>query len=105
MYLLLVHVQARPDTADALCRQLSTLVALAREEPGTLAYSFYRMHDEAGHFLLHEVYRDRAAWAVHMASEPVQRALATLDTLLAAPPTVTTGDWVDGHGLTLGAAG
>lgn len=105
MYLLLVHLQARPDTADALCRQLSALVALAREEPGTLAYSFCRMHDNAGHFLLHEVYQDQAAWETHMASKPVQRALATFDTLLAAPPTVTTGDWVDGHGLSLGTAG
>ena len=44
MYLLIVRLRARPETVDALCGQLSTLVALAREEPGTLAYSFYRAH-------------------------------------------------------------
>lgn len=103
MYLLIVRLQARPDAVDALSRQLSTLVALAREEPGTLAYSFYRAHDEPGGFLLHEVYRDKAAWETHMASEPVQRALATFDTLLVTPPAVTSGTLMEAHGLTLGA--
>ena len=102
MYLLIVRLRARPETVDALCGQLSTLVALAREEPGTLAYSFYRAHEESDVFLLHEVYRDRAAWEAHMTSEPVQRALATFDTLLTAPPEITSGMLMEAHGLTLG---
>ncbi|MGM3277610.1 putative quinol monooxygenase [Ralstonia sp. 24A2] len=102
MYLLIVRLRARPETVDALCQQLSMLVALAREEPGTLAYSFYRAHDEPDVFLMHEVYRDRAAWKAHMASEPVQRALATFDALLVTPPAITSGELVEAHGLTLG---
>lgn len=104
MYLLIVRLQARPDTADALSEQLSTLVTLARGEPGTFAYSVYRTHDAPNAFLLHEVYRDRAAWEAHMACEPVRRALATFDTLLEAPPAITSGELVAAHGLMLGAA-
>ena len=102
MYLLIVRLRAQPETVDTLCRQLSTLVALAREEPGTLAYSFYRAHDESDVFLLHEVYRDRAAWEAHMASEPVQRALSKFDTLLTTPPEITSGTLMEAHGLMLG---
>ncbi|CAJ0810170.1 putative quinol monooxygenase [Ralstonia flaminis] len=103
MYLLIVRLQARLETVDMLQQQLSTLVASAREEPGTLAYSFYRAHDEPNVFLLHEVYRDQAAWETHMTYEPVRRALATFDTLLAASPDVTRGELVEAHGLALAA--
>ena len=101
MFLLLVEMHARSEKAAELEKVLSGLLAVARDEPGTLIYAVHRRQDNAQAFVLYELYRDRAAWETHCATEPVQSALQQFETLLTAPPRLVFCDTVGLTGLAL----
>jgi quinol monooxygenase YgiN len=101
MFLLLVEMQARSEMAAELENILYGLLDVARHEPGTLIYAVHRQHDDAQAFVLYELYRDRAAWQTHCATEPVQNALRQFETLLTAPPRLVFCDTVGVAGLAL----
>ncbi len=97
MVLLLAELHARPDAAEAVQQQLQALVAATSAEPGAVIYSVYRDDADAQRFIVHELYRDEAARAAHLASAPLQAALAAFDQLLAAPPRLTFGTLLGAH--------
>lgn len=86
MFLLLVEMRARSTVVTELENLLTTLLEAARDEPGTLTYAVHRQQEDAQAFVLYELYRDRAAWENHCATDTVQRALRQFETLLIAPP-------------------
>nr|MBL8411463.1 antibiotic biosynthesis monooxygenase [Dechloromonas sp.] len=86
MFLLLVEMRARSAMASELENLLTALLEAARDEPGTLIYAVHRQQEDAQAFVLYELYRDRAAWEVHCATEAVQQALRQFENLLIAPP-------------------
>lgn len=101
MFLLLVEIHARSEMAAELEKVLSGLIDVARHEPGTLIYAVHRRQDNAQAFVLYELYRDRAAWETHCATEPMQNVLQQFETLLTAPPRLVFCDTVGVSGLAL----
>jgi quinol monooxygenase YgiN len=65
--LLIVHVHARvkPGAENAFRRASETNAEASRREPGVVRFDLLEDRDEAGRFLLVEVYRDAAAAAAH----------------------------------------
>ena len=101
MFLLLVEMHARSEMAAELEKVLSGLLDVAPHEPGTLIYAVHRRQDDALAFVLYELYRDRAAWETHCATEPVQNALRQFETLLTEPPRLVFCETLGLAGLTL----
>ena len=62
--------------------------ALARREPGCLAYSFAEVVGEPGHFLIAQVWRDAAALETHYRSESFAVYQHRVGELLARPSDV-----------------
>lgn len=92
MLLMLAELNAHPHTAAEVATLLYGLAEAARAEPGCVSYAVYRRQDAPHSFLVNEVYRDRAACDAHLASAPIQQALARFDTLLAGAPTLRVYD-------------
>lgn len=97
MVLLLAELHAKPEAAEAVEQHLRALVASTSREPGSVIYSVYRDQANAQRFIVHELYRDEAARDAHLASAPLQAALAAFDSLLAAPPGLTFGTLLGAH--------
>jgi quinol monooxygenase YgiN len=88
MLLLLADLTARSSSTVEVENVLRSLLEVAREEPGNVAYAVHRPRDDAGRFLLYGLYVDQAACDAHMAREPVKAALIELVPLLVGPPGV-----------------
>ncbi len=89
MFVLLVELEAKPESFRALEKVLKSLVGFAGHEPGTVCYSVQTPQNKANTFILYECYVDRAAWEAHMAFDQVRDALERFDTLLVVPPKIT----------------
>ncbi len=89
MFVLLVELEARPESVDALEAVLRTLVGLADQEAGTVFYALHRPPEQSNTFVLYEMYQDRAAWQTHCDSEPVARELQKFESLLALPAKIS----------------
>jgi quinol monooxygenase YgiN/quercetin dioxygenase-like cupin family protein len=61
-------IQGRPGTAPEVRRELLTLTAPTRAEPGNLAYDLYRSAEDSDRFMRLEVWRDEAALERHKAT-------------------------------------
>lgn len=88
MFLLLAELNAKPSAAQEVEGILRELVGVARAEPGNLAYAVHRQQDKPDAFVVYELYQDRAACDLHLASRPVQQALQRFDALLAGAPRI-----------------
>ncbi len=89
MFLVLVELEANPASAGELERVLRMLADAAEPEEGTVYYAVHRPVERQNAFVLYELYKDRAAWDIHLQSEPVQKALKQFETMLVAPPKIT----------------
>jgi quinol monooxygenase YgiN/quercetin dioxygenase-like cupin family protein len=58
-------VQGRPGTGDAVKRELLSLTAPTRAEPGSIAYDLYQSADQPDRFMRLEVWRDAQALEDH----------------------------------------
>jgi quinol monooxygenase YgiN len=99
MLLLLAELNAKPSAAEEVEGILRGLVDVTRRENGNLAYAVHRQQADRNAFVLYELYKDRAACDVHLASEPVQQALKRFDALLAAAPRIVFCDTVSAAGI------
>lgn len=97
--LLLAELTARPDSDAAVEAILRDLVRSTAQEPGNRAYAVHRRRDVPHGFIVYELYRDDAASSAHLASPPLQAALARFETLLAVPPRLVQGDLLAAAGL------
>jgi quinol monooxygenase YgiN len=66
-------IRGKPGAEDEVKRELLSLSALTRADPGNLRYDLYRSVDEPGRFMRFEVWRSAAALELHKGS-PYLRA-------------------------------
>ncbi|WP_024301738.1 putative quinol monooxygenase [Pseudogulbenkiania sp. MAI-1] len=88
MYLLHAELHAFPHTVERVRSCLERLVAAAKTEPGNIAYAVFSPFEAPDSFIVHEVYRDKAACDAHLASEPVMKVLQDFAEWLEAPPRI-----------------
>lgn len=66
MIVLVARYSAEPGSGDAVAEALERMAALVKaREPGCRMYQVCRSSEDAGRFLLYEVYEDEAALAAH----------------------------------------
>lgn len=99
MFLLLAELNAKPSTASEVEFLLRELTSVARHEAGNMVYAVHRTRDTPNHFILYELYKDRNACDAHLASLPVQQALAKFESLLDVPPRIVFCDTVASTGI------
>jgi len=99
VFLLLAELNAHPAAANELGSILCELASAAHREPGNLVYAVHRALETPGNFVVYELYKDRSACDAHLASTPVQQALAKFDVLLTVPPRIMFCDTIAAKGL------
>ena len=73
MYAIVARYYAQEGKDDEIAEILRAMIPIALAEPGCRMYAINRSPDDPRRFLLYEQYLDEAAFADHVASEPVQR--------------------------------
>ena len=61
-----------------------------RKEPGNLAFDCYRRHEDASRFVVYEIYRDKAAFEMHISADYGAVFNARLRELIVEPNSVLT---------------
>ncbi|GAA0977575.1 hypothetical protein GCM10009555_038970 [Acrocarpospora macrocephala] len=62
MFVVIVHLQVRPDHVDAFLPGIEANARASREEPGCLRFDVLRTDEDQHRFVLYEIYRDEAAF-------------------------------------------
>jgi len=83
---LLALLEARPGMEEKLETFLSSAVALARLESGTIAW--YAIKLDQARFAIFDTFADRTGRDAHLSGEIAKALLAKADMLLATPPTI-----------------
>jgi quinol monooxygenase YgiN len=65
---VVAHYRALVGRADEVASELGPYAETVRTEPGCLTFEVSRDIDDDHHFVLYEVYRDRAALDFHIAA-------------------------------------
>lgn len=78
-------LKAKAGMGEALRRELQTLVAPTRREPGNLDYVLFELKDEPGTFYMREAFVSQAALDAHCATDYFQAFASRADVLLAEP--------------------
>lgn len=99
MFLLLAELNANPTATDEVGAILCELSDAAQREAGNLVYAVHRELDTQGKFVVYELYKNREACDTHLASAPVQQALAKFENLLTMPPRIMFCDTLASKGL------
>jgi quinol monooxygenase YgiN len=73
MYAIVARYYAKEGKDDEIAAILREMIPISQAEPGCKLYAVNRSKDDPRRFLLYEQYVDEAAFAAHVASEPVQR--------------------------------
>jgi quinol monooxygenase YgiN len=85
---VLARAVARPESRTALRAALTENVLASRREAGCVRYELAQSTTEPDEFVTLEEWRTEADVATHMKTPHVQKLLATVATLLAAPPDI-----------------
>ena len=78
MVTLVVHYQAKPETAGEVARSLIELMEISRAEEGCIRFEVTQALDDPTRFLLFEQYVDERALEAHTASAQFQRLVLTV---------------------------
>jgi autoinducer 2-degrading protein len=73
MYVIVARYYAQEGKDDEIAAILRSMIPIVLSEPGCKIYAVNRSLEDPRRFLLYEQYVDEAAFASHVASEPVQR--------------------------------
>lgn len=87
---LIAEFTARPGEGDTVARLLAALAADVRREEGNVAFDCYRRADAPDRFVVHEIYRDRAAFAAHLAAPYGAVFNGRLNALILEPHSMLT---------------
>jgi autoinducer 2-degrading protein len=87
MEALTVTVHVKPEHVDAFIAATLANARGARGEPGNLRFDVLRAEDDPNHFILYEIYRDKAAIAAHRETPHFKAWAAAVEPWLAAPRT------------------
>lgn len=87
---LIAEFTARPGQADAVDVLLAGLARDVRQEPGNIAFDCFRRLDDDARFVVYEIYRDKAAFAAHIAADYGAVFNARLRVLIVEPNSILT---------------
>ncbi|WP_440695482.1 putative quinol monooxygenase [Clavibacter nebraskensis] len=63
---LYAEFTALPGEEERVARMIADLAELVRAEPGNVVFEPYRRVEDPARFVVHEVYRDEAAFQAHI---------------------------------------
>jgi quinol monooxygenase YgiN len=63
---LYAEFTALPGNEEQVARMIADLAELVRAEPGNVVFEPYRRVEDPARFIVHEVYRDEAAFQAHI---------------------------------------
>ncbi|UYN98173.1 MAG: antibiotic biosynthesis monooxygenase [Devosia sp.] len=87
---LIATFTARAGHAEAVDGLLAEFAAKVRAEPGNIAFDCYRDAADPKKFIVHEIYRDKAAFAAHIGAASGASFNAALQHLIVEPNSVLT---------------
>jgi quinol monooxygenase YgiN len=87
---LIAEFTARPGQGEAVDALLAGLAENVRREPGNVAFDCFRRLEQPEKFVVYEIYRDRAAFAEHIAADYGAVFNARLRELIVEPNSVLT---------------
>ncbi len=96
---VVAKITAVPGKRDEVVDALRTVVAAAREEPGTLVYAMNVDKSDADAIWFYELYTDDAAFAAHGTSETMKSVGEQLRDKAAGRPEITVLELVEAKGL------
>jgi autoinducer 2-degrading protein len=85
MYVVCVHVSVKPEHVNEFLSATRANAAATLAEPGALRFDILQAQEEAGAFLLYEVYRDTAAAAAHKETPHYATWRDAVEPWMAAP--------------------
>ena len=83
MEVLVVTIHVKPEHIEEFIAATLANARGARGEPGNLRFDVLRAEDDPNHFILYEVYRDKAAIAAHRETPHFKTWAATVGPWLA----------------------
>lgn len=91
---VIATLRARPGKEAELKDYLTTLVGYTRTEMGCVAYDLNQQQGDPGLFVIVEYWTGRSALDQHMSMPYMQEFAASVDDLLAGPPSLQLFDMV-----------
>ena len=100
MYCVIVDLQVKPEHLDAFLEAMvENASASRRGEPGCVRFDVVQDEADAGHIILYEIYRDRAAFeGDHLKREHFLRWRDTVRDWYVRPPLAWKGENLDPPG-------
>jgi quinol monooxygenase YgiN len=86
---VVAQVKAKPGKESEVRRELLSLVAPSRRDPGCLKYDLHQAVDNPAQFLFHENWTSKAHLDQHLQKPDLQATLARVGQLVAEPPQIT----------------
>lgn len=86
---VIAHVKAKPGKESEVRKELLSLVAPSRKDPGCINYDLHQGTDNLALFLFHENWSSKAHLDQHLAKPDLQAVLARVGELVAEPPQIT----------------
>jgi len=77
-FVVAIHIEAKPDEAEAVAGLLAELVAPTMAEPGVKLFLPYRSPTNKSLFFVFELYVNEAAWGAHEATDHFKAAIKEL---------------------------
>ena len=87
MFILIVHIQIKPDRVDAFKEATIENARNSSQEPGVAQFDFVQQNDDPTRFVLYEVYKDQAATVAHKETAHYNAWVAKVDDMFAEPRT------------------
>lgn len=81
MIAIIVQIQAKPDSVEALLEALAENAEHSNQEPGCRKWEYSRHLEDPLRFAIYEIYEDEAAIEAHIGSEHFKRWFAIAPTL------------------------
>jgi quinol monooxygenase YgiN len=79
-------LDARPGLEETFRARIVELVRAVRNEPGCVTFTAYEARDTPGRFYLYEIYKDAAAFDVHLKTDHVHAFISAIPDLSTGGP-------------------
>jgi quinol monooxygenase YgiN len=87
---LIAEFTAKPGQEVVVAELLAGLAVKVRQEPGNVAFDCYQRQDDPHRFVVHEIYKDRAAFETHIGADYGAAFNARLQQLIVEPHSILT---------------
>ncbi len=89
MLTVIAQIKAKPGKEDTVRKELLSLLAPSRNDPGCVNYDLHQAQDNPALFMFHENWRSKAHLEAHLQKPDLQAVLARVGQMSAEPPQVT----------------